>query len=114
MLLSQDRIVHSHFLLQSEVSIMDHYTILGLQANASQEEIRLAYHRKAKHYHPDKNQGDTDFVMKFHAIKGAYECLSHPERRAAYDSQRNTILLDDPVQTAREIWETYIAGVLLC
>lgn len=93
---------------------MDYYTILGLQANASQEEIRLAYRRKAQLYHPDKNQGDTTALEKFSAAQEAYECLSHPERRATYDSQRNTILLDDPVQTAREIWETYIEGVLLC
>ena len=93
---------------------MDYYTILGLQANASQEEIRLAYRRKAQLYHPDKNQGDANAVAKFSTVKEAYECLSHPESRATYDSQRNTILLDDPLQTAREIWQIYVEGVLLC
>lgn len=93
---------------------MDHYTILGLQANASQEEIRLAYRRKAQLYHPDKNHGDVNAVAKFNTVKEAYECLFHPESRATYDSQRNTILLDDPLQTAREIWQIYVEGVLLC
>ncbi len=93
---------------------MDHYTILGLQANASQEEIRLAYRRKAQLYHPDKNHGDVNVVAKFSTVKEAYECLSHPESRVTYDSQRNTILLDDPLQTAREIWQIYVEGVLLC
>lgn len=93
---------------------MDHYTILGISANASQEEVRLAYHRKAKLYHPDKNQGDPDFIRKFHAVTEAYQCLSDPENRAAYDSKRNSMLLDDPLQTAGEIWQNYIEGVLSC
>jgi len=60
----------------------DYYKILGVSKNASQTEIKKAYHKLAHKYHPDKSGGDTD---KFKEITEAYSVLSDPRKRAAYD-----------------------------
>ncbi len=60
----------------------DYYTTLGLSKNASQDEIKKAFRRLASQHHPDKG-GDT---KKFQEIQAAYETLSDPNKRAAYDN----------------------------
>lgn len=62
----------------------DHYAVLGLQRDASAEDIRRAYHRKARKLHPDVSQ-ETDATELFLQIQKAYEVLSDPVRRAEYD-----------------------------
>lgn len=66
----------------------DHYDILGVPRNASDEDITKAYRRLAMKYHPDRNQGDgaAEAEAKFKAVKDAYECLSDPKRREDYDA----------------------------
>lgn len=64
---------------------MDHYSILGISYNATQEEIRNAYFLLARSLHSDKNP-DSTVREKFLAVQEAYETLSNPKRRAAYDS----------------------------
>jgi len=61
------------------------YEILGVDRNASQEEIKKAYRRLAKKYHPDLNPGDKEAEQKFKEINEAYEILSDPQKRAQYD-----------------------------
>lgn len=67
----------------------DHYTTLGLTADATPEQIKEAYRRLAMKYHPDRSNGDAAKAewmgAKFKYIKEVYECLSDPERRAHYD-----------------------------
>ncbi|MEW9081645.1 molecular chaperone DnaJ [Caldanaerobacter subterraneus] len=63
----------------------DLYEILGVDRNASQEEIKKAYRRLAKKYHPDLNPGDKEAEQKFKEINEAYEILSDPQKRAQYD-----------------------------
>lgn len=63
----------------------DYYEILGVERNATQEEIRKAYRSLARKYHPDVNQGDSEAEEKFKDINEANEVLSNPERRARYD-----------------------------
>jgi|DewCreStandDraft_1066081.scaffolds.fasta_scaffold02209_3 DnaJ-class molecular chaperone len=63
----------------------DYYEILGVPRNATEKEIRQAYRRLARKYHPDVNPGDKEAEQKFKEIQEAYEVLSDPEKRAKYD-----------------------------
>jgi len=62
----------------------DYYALLGLQRNATEEQIRSAYRKFARQYHPDVNKA-TDAAEKFNKITEAYEVLSDAERRQRYD-----------------------------
>jgi len=63
----------------------DYYAILGVSRNATDKEIKQAYRRLARKYHPDVNPGDKSAEEKFKEISEAYEVLSDPEKRAKYD-----------------------------
>ncbi|HEY6161685.1 MAG TPA: DnaJ domain-containing protein, partial [Bacteroidia bacterium] len=63
----------------------DYYKILGVEKNASQEEIRKAFRKLAVKYHPDKNAGDRNAENKFKEINEAYEVLGDKEKRKKYD-----------------------------
>ncbi|WP_018291014.1 molecular chaperone DnaJ [Verrucomicrobium sp. 3C] len=63
----------------------DYYEILGITKGASAEEIKKAYRKQALKYHPDRNAGDRAAEEKFKELSKAYEALSDPEKRAAYD-----------------------------
>ncbi len=63
----------------------DYYEVLGVGRNASDEEIKKAYRKLALKFHPDKNSGDKTAEERFKEIGEAYEALSDPQRRAAYD-----------------------------
>ncbi|MBI5902535.1 MAG: DnaJ domain-containing protein, partial [Deltaproteobacteria bacterium] len=63
----------------------DYYRILGVDRNASDEELKKAYRRLAHEFHPDKHSGDKGKEEKFKLINEAYEALKDPSRRAQYD-----------------------------
>lgn len=66
----------------------DFYKILGVPDKASQAEIKKAYRRLAKKYHPDANQGDEKASDRFKEVGEAYSVVSNPEKRKKYDQLR--------------------------
>ncbi len=67
------------------MSKKDYYEVLGLDRNASEAEIKKAYRRLAKQYHPDLNKDDPEAENKFKEMKEAYDVLSDPQKKARYD-----------------------------
>jgi molecular chaperone DnaJ len=67
------------------MSKRDFYEVLGVARNCSEAELKKAYRRAAQKHHPDRNQSDTSAEGKFKECKEAYETLSDPHKRAAYD-----------------------------
>ncbi|MDO5713504.1 MAG: J domain-containing protein [Tissierellia bacterium] len=64
----------------------DYYKVLGVDKNASEKEIKSAYRKLAKKYHPDLNPGNEKFQEKFKEVNEAYEVLSDPEKKQKYDT----------------------------
>src|SRR5713101_4563113 len=67
------------------VDYKDYYKTLGVSKNATEKEIRQAYRKLARQYHPDVNPGDKAAEEKFKEINEANEVLSDPEKRKKYD-----------------------------
>jgi molecular chaperone DnaJ len=67
-------------------ALKDPYKTLGVDRKASDEEVKKAYRKLARQYHPDRNQGDKSAEERFKEVQEAYSILSDPEKRKAYDS----------------------------
>ena len=63
----------------------DYYEVLGVQKNATADELKKAYRKLALKYHPDRNPGDKEAEEKFKEAAEAYDVLSNPDKRARYD-----------------------------
>jgi molecular chaperone DnaJ len=106
----------------------DYYEVLGVQRNASEEEVKRAYRKLAVKFHPDKNPDDPHAEEKFKEIGEAYDVLMDPDKRAAYDRFGHAAFAQgtaarggfhDPFDIFREvfggagggIFETFFGGV---
>ena len=63
----------------------DYYEVLGVNKNATPDELKKAYRKLALQYHPDRNPGDKEAEEKFKEAAEAYDVLSNPDKKARYD-----------------------------
>ena len=68
--------------------VTDYYSVLGVPADAALADIKKAYRKLARRHHPDRNNGDPAAAERFRQITEAYEVLTDPVRRQAYDATR--------------------------
>lgn len=89
------------------VQSTDYYSLLGVGRGASQKDIKAAYHRLARQYHPDVNPDNPAAEEHFKQINAAYEVLGDPHRRAVYD--RRTFVGQTYRREARprQTWHTW-------
>src|SRR5689334_2575550 len=76
------------------------YEVLGIKPDATDAEIKHAYRRLTRKFHPDRNPGDNDCVAKFKDVQNAYEVLSDKQERAKYDDVISAKSQMPPFQTA--------------
>ena len=63
----------------------DFYEVLGVTRTCTEVELKSAFRKAAMQYHPDRNPGNKDAEVKFKELNEAYQTLSDPQKRAAYD-----------------------------
>jgi len=86
--------------------LKDHYAALGVSSAATLVEIKKAFRLQASLHHPDRNAAEGA-ASRFRTVQQAYDVLSDDTKRAAYDNNRKRNLLDNPLETAGEIWSAY-------
>ena len=79
----------------------DYYAILGIPRTSSDKEIKQAYRKLARQYHPDVNPGDKEAEGKFKRINEAHEVLSDPEKRRKYDKYGENWKHADEIEKAQ-------------
>lgn len=92
--------------------MVDHYARLGLNSSATLADIKKAFRQQASLHHPDRNS-DPGAPARFRLVQEAYDVLSDEDKRQAYDDNRRRSLLDSPIDTAHEIWQSYFNRINL-
>ena len=88
------------------MDFVDYYKILGIEKNASQEDIKKAYRKLARKLHPDLNPNDKDAHKKFQQVNEANEVLGDPEKRKKYDQYGKDWQHADQFERARQSQRT--------
>ena len=88
------------------MAFIDYYKILGVKNNATQEEIRKAFRKQAKKYHPDVNKDDPHAQEKFQALNEANEVLGDPEKRKKYDEYGENWKHADEYEAQRQYYRS--------
>lgn len=88
----------------------DLYAVLGLNKQASQDDIKRAYRRLAKKYHPDLNPGSKDAEQKFKEVSQAYDILADPEKRKRYDAGEIDASGQEQAPRGGGFYRTYTSG----
>ncbi len=89
------------------MKFIDYYKILGISKNASDSEIKKAYRKLARKYHPDVNPDNKEAERKFKELNEANEVLSNPENRKKYDQYGNDWKHADAFEEAKQKQNTY-------
>jgi molecular chaperone DnaJ len=84
------------------MAVKDYYDILGIKRGASDKEVKQAYRRLARKYHPDVNPGDKTAEAKFKEINAAYEVLADSEKRKKYDKYGDKWQYADQFEQAQQ------------
>lgn len=92
------------------MTYIDYYKILGLEKSASQDDIKKAYKKLARKYHPDLNPNDPDAHRKFQEINEANEVLSDPEKRKKYDQYGENWKHADEFEAQKQQYRQYQNG----
>lgn len=87
------------------MAFIDYYKVLGIERNASQDDIKKAYRKMARKYHPDLNKDDPNAKDKFQEINEANEVLSDPEKRKKYDEYGEHWKHADEFKAEREAYQ---------
>src|SRR2546423_793645 len=89
------------------MAFVDYYKVLGVDKNASTEDIKKAYRKLARKYHPDLNPNDKEANKKFQQINEANEVLSDPENRKKYDAYGENWKNAEEFEKARQAQSQY-------
>lgn len=87
------------------MAFIDYYKVLGVERNVSQDDIKKAYRKMARKYHPDLNKDDPNAKDKFQEINEANEVLSDPEKRKKYDEYGEHWKHADEFKAEREAYQ---------
>lgn len=85
----------------------DYYTILGVQRQSSEEEIKAAFKQLAKIHHPDVAEDKGTSAIKFAEINEAYETLGDSQKRKDYDNAQSKALVTDLDASAKQVVDEY-------
>lgn len=92
------------------MAYVDYYKILGIDRNATQDDVKKAYKKLARKYHPDLNPNDPDAHRKFQEINEAHEVLADSERRKKYDRYGENWKHADEFEAGRQAYGSYQNG----
>ncbi|MGB5315006.1 MAG: J domain-containing protein [Robiginitalea sp.] len=84
------------------MNFIDYYKVLGIPAKATAKEIKTAYRKLARKYHPDLNPNDSEAELKFKQVNEAHEVLSDPEKRKKYDQYGKDWMHAEAFEKAKE------------
>lgn len=92
--------------------MINHFSVLGIKPSAKEDDIKKAYRRLANKYHPDKlltasEEEKAQAVVQLERVKKAYDVLSDPKLRNAFIKDFNNVIVTDPAQAMRELWDQF-------